>query len=286
MGNYVFSGCNLLEEIELPEGVNSFGLCVFGGCTSLKKVVIPASVTKLNTKMFGNCDALTTVIFKGDKCPEIVGDVFNKVPKDNLVFCINDNATGFDTNEVVAKSAGHIFKTTNKAATSCIDPAKEIYTCILHSDCEKNYVITKDALNHVAGKAVRENILNATMKRAGKYDSVVYCSVCKKELSRTTKTTKKITVSRSSIKRLKRKGKNSITLTINRAKSVSGYEIVYSSNRSFAGKKLKVIKNAKMSKVTISKLQKKTYYVRIRSYKKVNGKIYRSVWSKVKKIRR
>ena len=39
---------------------------------------------------------------------------------------------------------------------------------------------------HTPGDAIRENIVDATTEKAGSYDKVVYCSKCKKELSRTT----------------------------------------------------------------------------------------------------
>ena len=41
------------------------------------------------------------------------------------------------------------------------------------------------ALGHTAGDAVEENRVEATFDKAGSYDSVVYCSVCGEEMSRT-----------------------------------------------------------------------------------------------------
>lgn len=44
--------------------------------------------------------------------------------------------------------------------------------------------------------------------------------------------------------------------------------------------------NSKTSKVTIKNLSsKKNYYVRIRTYKTVNGKRYYSGWSSVRKLK-
>ena len=44
--------------------------------------------------------------------------------------------------------------------------------------------------------------------------------------------------------------------------------------------------NSKTSKVTIKKLNsKKNYYIRIRTYKTVNGKRYYSGWSKIRKVK-
>ena len=63
----------------------------------------------------------------------------------------------------------------------------------------KNYVAVKGieikvaVADHVHAEAVKENEVAATTENAGKYDEVVYCSVCGKELSRTQKTTPQLT---------------------------------------------------------------------------------------------
>ena len=44
------------------------------------------------------------------------------------------------------------------------------------------------ALGHTPGEAVKENVVAPTLNSTGSYDSVVYCSVCKAELSRDTVT--------------------------------------------------------------------------------------------------
>lgn len=67
----------------------------------------------------------------------------------------------------------------------------------------------------------------------------------------------------------------------------SGYEIQYSTDKNFksGNKKVKIKKN-KTTSNTVKKLKaKKKYYVRIRTYKVVNGKKYYSGWSKVLKVK-
>ena len=58
----------------------------------------------------------------------------------------------------------------------------------LHKLCRKTK--TDKALGHKAKPAVREKETKATCTEKGKYDEVVYCSVCYKEISRKTKTEK------------------------------------------------------------------------------------------------
>lgn len=68
-------------------------------------------------------------------------------------------------------------------------------------------------------------------------------------------------------------------------KLVTGYEVQYSTDRNFiSGVKKKTIKKASTTKVTLTGLKKKkTYYIRVRTYRKGGGTTYSS-WSKVKKV--
>ncbi|MGN0463195.1 MAG: fibronectin type III domain-containing protein, partial [Acutalibacteraceae bacterium] len=65
----------------------------------------------------------------------------------------------------------------------------------------------------------------------------------------------------------------------------TGYQIQYSTKSSFSGAKtVTASKNSTTSK-TVSKLKsKKKYYVRIRTYKVVDGTKYYSAWSSAKKV--
>ncbi len=64
---------------------------------------------------------------------------------------------------------------------------------------------------------------------------------------------------------------------------VTGYEIQYATNKSFKSAKTKTLTKNSYTSTTLSKLSsKKTYYVRIRTYKTVSGKKYYSDWSSAK----
>ncbi len=64
---------------------------------------------------------------------------------------------------------------------------------------------------------------------------------------------------------------------------VSGYQIQYSTAKSFSG--AKSVKITGTSKTIKSLKAKKTYYVRVRTYKKVGSKVYYSAWSSAKKAK-
>ena len=81
-------------------------------------------------------------------------------------------------------------------------------------------------------------------------------------------------------------GKKSITAQSKKVAGVSAYQVQIATNKKFSKNK-KIFKVSKKStKVKIKKLKaKKVYYVRVRSYKKVNGKKVYSKWSTVRKVK-
>lgn len=104
-----------------------------------------------------------------------------------------------------------------------------------------------------------------------------------------TSTTAKSTASKpkkTSIKKLK-KGKKSITILWAKSAGVKGYQIQLATDKKFKkNKKIVTIKKQKTTKKTVKKLKsKKKYFVRVRTYKTVNGKKVYSSWSKIKSVK-
>lgn len=94
--------------------------------------------------------------------------------------------------------------------------------------------------------------------------------------------TDEIKVGKISLKYIKHLKGRKILIKWNKKADVDGYQVEYSTNRKFINSK-----SVKMKKATavVKKLNnKKTYYVRVRSYKKNNGKNVYGKWSNVRKI--
>ena len=67
---------------------------------------------------------------------------------------------------------------------------------------------------------------------------------------------------------------------------VTGYEVQYSTTKAFKTVKTKTLTSYKKNTLTLTGLKAKTtYYVRVRTYKTVNGKKYYSGWSAVKTVK-
>ena len=79
-------------------------------------------------------------------------------------------------------------------------------------------------------------------------------------------------------------GKKSASVKWSKISGAAGYQLQYSTSKKFSKSKTVKISGTAKNKQTIKSLSsQKTYYVRIRAYKTVNGKKWYGAWSKSKK---
>ena len=124
-----------------------------------------------------------------------------------------------------------------------------------------------------------------TVKGTGK----ATITVTAKATSTYSKCVKKITVygvpKKPEMKKLTA-GKKKFTVQWKKDKKADGYQVQYSTDKKFKKNVKSVNVSKKNTKATVKKLKKrKTYRVRVRSYKKINGKKYYSGWGKVKSVK-
>ena len=122
-------------------------------------------------------------------------------------------------------------------------------------------------------KNINVGTATVTIKGIGNYNGSV-------------KKTFKINPKGTSLKSLSAKKKGFTAKWSKQATQTTGYQIQYATNSKFTkNKKTVTVKGTKTTSKTVSKLSaKKKYYVRVRTYKTVNGKKYYSGWSKVKTV--
>lgn len=93
---------------------------------------------------------------------------------------------------------------------------------------------------------------------------------------------KTIYLSKVTLSKLKNKKGKKLAVTYKKNAKAKGYVVQYSTSKSFKNAKNVTIKSAKSLSTTLKKLKKKkTYYVRVRAYKKSGKTTYYSVWSNV-----
>ena len=130
-----------------------------------------------------------------------------------------------------------------------------------------NYTIT-----YASG---RKNVgtYKVTIKFKGKYSGTKTLTY---KINPVKTTVSKLTAAKKSLK---------VTIT-KKTTQVTGYEVQYSTSKNFTSAKAKTLTSYKKNTLTLSNLTaKKTYYVRVRTYKTVGGKKYYSGWSTVKSLK-
>lgn len=179
------------------------------------------------------------------------------------------------------------------------DKAYEAYQLLKNFESKNNGVFM--AADWKTGAMKENNLATADALRALSYFDDA-CEQKIKELAtgETTKptqpapapTTKPETAKPQSTKPAKTKvqkistGKKSITAQWKKVAGVSAYQVQIATNKKFSKDKKTFKVSKKSTKVKIKKLKaKKVYYVRVRSYKKVNGKKVYSKWSTVRKVK-
>lgn len=60
-----YYGCNMLEQVIIPDGVAQIGMGAFRSCANLKKIVVPKTVIQFSSKCFADCPNLRLIEFEG-----------------------------------------------------------------------------------------------------------------------------------------------------------------------------------------------------------------------------
>ena len=239
-----------------------------------------ATVTNLT-----NINCFTTpepvVSYKGKTLVEAVDYTITDVANGLVgTVTIKGNGNYRGTKTVNYSIPDHNYSWVVDIPASCSEEGVQHRVC-LNAGC--NYLdswCTPIAAGHKSnsGKITKK----ATTKATGK--KVHSCTDCGTVLKTETLPKLPKTVTAKTVKSPK---KATVKITWKKDSKVNGYQIVYATNKKFTkGKKTVTIKGAKTTSKTIKKLKsKKTYYVKIRSYKTVNGKKVYGAFSKVKKVK-
>lgn len=285
IGNYAFLGCRSLESVEIPEGVTSIGFYAFSTCTSLKSVVIPKELKSIGNDAFYNCENLTIYSARDSYAEKYAkkNDIsFVAICQHEYKTTITKATTSKDGLSVTECSVcGNVKSKTTIYRPKTVTLSTTSYT--YNGKVKKPSVTVKDS----KGKTISSSNYTVTYasgcKNVGTYKVTIKL---KGNYSGTLTKTFKINPAATSISKLTAKSKGFTAKWTKKTTQVTGYQIQYSTSSSFSNaKKVTISKNSTTSK-TISKLAKnKKYYVRIRTYKTVNGTKYYSSWSSKKSIK-
>ena len=250
-----FKGCTALKEVVIPSGTKEIGKYAFNDCYALSKLTISNGVKSIGEKAFLDTSLKKIII------PASVNNIeqyaFGYTTDLNL-----NTVYPYDTTEILNKN----FVMGGYSNYEVQRYAKEngITYLDMTNGCPHYY---------------KSSTTQPTLFTYGKTTSV--CALCE---NRVTKSLAKKKINVSSLKA----GKRSFTVKTAKQSGIKGYQIQYSTSKSFTKKTTKTVKvsTTKGLNKTVKNLKRgKKYYVRVRAYKTSNKKTVYSSWSASKNIK-
>ena len=256
-----FRECIRLSQIEIPYGVPYVAGYAFANCFSLERITLPESVTEVLDHAFDGCSRLTILGYNGTFAETYASQ--NGIPFVSLGDPVWRPAppapvkTDLSGCRITVKDQVY----TGKALYPAVTVALNGYTLGQDTDYTVSY-----ANNRSVGAAT------VTVMGTGSY---------------TGSATATFAINPAAVKGLKlTAGKGLLKVSWKKASGITGYQLQYSPNKGFTDAREVSVGKAGAVKRTLKGLKKgRTYYVRIRAYRKVDGKTYRSAWSAPKKAK-
>ena len=250
-----FLGCTGLTSVRIPSGVTSIGISAFSRCKNLRSVYIPASVQKFgefaneSSNVFAGCSELVIYTVEGAKAVEF--------------------AKQYDIPYSFEKMPGEEDTPETPAPPETTQPPQTTVTPVLPETTQP----PQTTVTPVPPETTQPP-----------QTTVAPISPETTQSPQTTAKTQKKKLGKPVIKKLKSKSGKKVTLTLaGKISGAAGYQVAYGTKSSLKGQKKKTFKG---TDTVISGLKKKkTYYVRVRAYAKIDGKTIYSTWSRTKSIK-
>ena len=276
-----------IKELEIPSGIIYISDSAFKDNITLKCITIPRSVTRIEYNAFSGCTNLTIKGYKNsyaETYATLLGIPFEAIDDTaghthSYTVKTTKATTDKDGKVVTSCNCGDVKSTITIYHPASVTLSANTYT--YNGKAKMPTVTVKDSngntladKNYTVTYSNNKNVGKATVKINFKGN---YSGTISKTFTINPKPTK--------INSLKAKSKGFKVKWSKITSQADGYQIQYSLKKNMKKSKKKTIKGAAKTKLTVKKLTSgKTYYVRIRAYKVINGKKQYSKWSAKKKV--
>lgn len=294
IGNNAFDGCISLEAAIMPDTISSLGDSVFANCTSLKKVHINEGRINITNGLFENCSSLQDVNIP-DSVEYIRSKAFygctslNSLTLPEGLKMIESNAfSGTKIDSIEFSGSEDQLKTIDISVTG----NETILESSIKTLADGKNVVLKSSIKDDNTSTSSPSPSSSSSSNGKTSPSPSPSPSNEKNNSSSNRENGKISPSKVSKPgkvtglKVKNKKKQKVIVSWNWKVNMSGFQIQYALNQKFTKKKKSKMVGKWTSQKTITKLKKgKTYYLRVRAYKKSSGKKIYGKWSKIKKIK-
>lgn len=279
IGKSAFENCDAITSVTIPDSVTHIGTDAFACCSNLANLKLGKNVETIYPRAFYTCPIKTVSFGNRIKeigyasfadCTQLTKVTIPVVTKiEGLAFCDCTNLKRVELGNAYVGQSGSIGE---KAFFNCVN-LKSVYIGMRYNDIDYCAIGYYQDAAHSQPALVKGFTLYAERKSSAHIYALENGIKCKQAVL-----PKKTSV--KTIKGYKKKFK----VTWKKVSNVVGYQVTYSTSKNFTSKTTKTVNVSKnKTSVTIKGLKaKKTYYVKVRTYKTINGvKVY-SGWKQTK----
>ncbi len=281
----IFSGCDNLKTVVLPKGLTEIPIHTFNSCTSLKQVALPENITKIGDEAFSGCTSLESLYI-----PETVTEIGERVFDGctSLKKVVYNGKAELDL-PVKPVKPGKVTKIESEASLWNI---RLQWAEVEHSDGYRVYSYNPKTKKYTKLKDVKENYYenDKSLKSGTTYYFAV--KAYNKNGSKTAWSDMSDVFAVSTkppamptLLKLTSTSKGKANISWSNVSGETGYQVWYCNSKNGKYVKLSNYK-ANTVKATASKLTSgKTYYFKVRAYKKTGGEYVYSNFSSVKSVK-
>lgn len=271
---FAFAECDNLKGITFKQSLLNIYDGAFFNCKSLSSISLPASVENVDWAAFYNCKKLKTANVYS-KTALFGTDVFGEC-ENVSVYCYAES-TAWEYAEQNGINLYSLDATKLSSKTKISGTKTVTYT--------GEYIKFDLSVTHNGKKLVQGTDYTVEYKNNKKPGVGTVSVKGIKNYIGTKSIDFKIKPKTNSITGVSSPSKRTIKVKYSTYKLVSGYQVQYSSKSSFSSYKYVFVNKNSTSTATMkTTLSKKYYYVRVRSFKTVDGKRIYSSFSKSKKV--
>lgn len=303
-----------LKELNIPESVTEMGAKILQENMNVKSLIIPKNMTVMQANSGGYHgslyrSAIESVVFEEgiEKIPSQACHGATELTKATIPVSVeatgDDIVTGCKNIKIYCYRGSFIdeYALQNNIAYEYIGQAKDSVITVSNytrtSSASKQNFKIKIKLEGLGVLSYSSDMASVVVDQkgnvtiapdfVGKATITISVSSLGEYKAGSTRIVINVKPAKTQITKISNKKKNKMTIKWTKKAKVTGYQLQYSTNTKFnKGMKNLTISGSENDSKTISALKKKkTYYVRIRTYKLVAGKIYYSDWSTIKKIK-
>ena len=279
IGDYAFDHCSSLESIELPGGITTIGYGTFRDCSSLKSIEIPNGVSYIDSDSFDYCSSLKSIT---------IGNAVKVINYSSFSGCKKLKDVYYTGTEAQWKKINIEYGNDKLSNVSLHFNVKaNISNAVVSGIKDKTYTgknITQKITVKFGSKTLKEGkdykASYKNNKAIGKATVTItgikgYKGTIKETFCINPKSTSLTTPISSN------KSKKQIYPKWKKVSGVTGYEFCIAEDKDFKENcKTANINKQSVSTVTVKVKPGRTYYMKVRTYKKVGSKKYYSSWSK------